>query len=128
MKFIIRPIFAMLFFCAAALPAGAQDDLDQLLNESIDDGRKLISAYVSPFMNSVSLGLNQGWYNTAKPHKIAGIDLTVTANAMTIRPVRAMACDPPRPPLPLDSPCTLHLGNSPAYRGSSSRLGFLWVS
>jgi hypothetical protein len=62
----------------------AQDDIDQLMNESIDDGRKLVTAYISPFMQSVSLGLNQGWYNTAKPHKIAGVDLTITANAMTI--------------------------------------------
>ena len=77
---------ACLVSLAVALvsPSFAQDDLDQLLNESVDDGRKLISAYVSPFMNSVTLGLNQGWYNTAKPHKIAGVDLTITVNAMTI--------------------------------------------
>jgi len=67
-----------------AKPALAQDEIDQLLEESVEDGRKLIGAYVSPFMNSVSLGLNQGWYNTAKPHKVAGVDLTITANAMTI--------------------------------------------
>jgi hypothetical protein len=35
-------------------------------------------------MKSLSLGLNQGWYNTAKAHKIAGVDLTITVNAMTI--------------------------------------------
>jgi hypothetical protein len=62
----------------------AQDELNELLNESLKDGKTLISAYVSPFMNSVSSGMNQGWYNTAKTHKIAGIDLTITANAMTI--------------------------------------------
>jgi len=28
--------------------------------------------------------LNQGWYNTAAPHKIAGFDLTVTVSALTI--------------------------------------------
>lgn len=72
------------FALLAAVPSGAQDDIDQLMEESIDDGRKLISAYVSPFMNSLSVGLSQGWYNTAKAHKIAGIDLTITANAMTI--------------------------------------------
>src|SRR5690606_25673426 len=62
----------------------AQDDLEKLLYESVEDGRKLVSAYISPVMKSLSLGLNQGWYNTAAPHKIAGIDITVTANAMTI--------------------------------------------
>ena len=62
----------------------AQDDLDNLLTESLEDGTKLIKGYVDPFMKSVSLGLNQGWYNTAKPHKFPGFDLTVTATAMTI--------------------------------------------
>lgn len=84
MKSTLRIIFLMGFALLAAVPSVAQDDIDQLMEESIDDGRKLINAYVSPFMNSLSLGLNQGWYNTAKAHKIAGIDLTITANAMTI--------------------------------------------
>lgn len=84
MKSALRIVYVLSFFLVSALPTFAQDDLDQLMNESIDDGRKLISAYVSPVMNSVSLGLNQGWYNTAKAHKIGGIDLTITANAMSI--------------------------------------------
>lgn len=84
MKSTLRIVFLMGFVLLAAVPSVAQDDIDQLMEESIDDGRKLINAYVSPFMNSLSLGLNQGWYNTAKAHKIAGVDLTITANAMTI--------------------------------------------
>lgn len=84
MKFSRRISFVALFTLGTALPSVAQDDLDQLMNESIEDGRKLINAYLTPFMNSVSLGLNQGWYNTAKAHKIAGVDLTITANAMTV--------------------------------------------
>ena len=84
MKPILRIVIAFAFTLATVLPTAAQDEIDHLMNESIEDGRKLINAYLSPFMNSVSLGLNQGWYNTAKAHKIAGIDLTITANAMTI--------------------------------------------
>lgn len=76
--------FSLLFFFLGGTSAFAQDDLDQLLRESVDDGGKLIHAYVSPLMKSVSLGLNQGWYNTAETHKVAGVDLTVTVNAMTI--------------------------------------------
>jgi hypothetical protein len=71
-------------FAAFSLPAFAQDDIEKLLQESVEDGRKLVGAYVAPVMKSLSLGLNQGWYNTAKPHKIAGVDLTITVNAMTI--------------------------------------------
>lgn len=84
MKTFLRIAYLLSIALPLANPVHAQDDIDQLLNESIGDGRKLISAYVSPFMNSVSLGMNQGWYNTAKAHKIAGVDLTITANAMTI--------------------------------------------
>ena len=62
----------------------AQEDVDQFLTENISDAKKLIGAYADPLMKSVSLGLNQGWYNTAKPHKIAGLDLTLTVNMMTI--------------------------------------------
>lgn len=75
-------ILCLIFVTAST--AFAQDDIDQLLKGSIEDAEKLVGAYVSPLMKSVSSGLNQGWYNTAKPHKIAGIDLTITANAMNI--------------------------------------------
>lgn len=84
MKSKTRTACVLALALAITVPSLAQEDLDQLMNKSIDDGRKLISAYTTPFMNSLTLGLNQGWYNTAKTHKIAGIDLTVTANAMTI--------------------------------------------
>jgi hypothetical protein len=72
------------FLSAFAITANAQDDIEKLLKESLADGKILIGAYVSPMMKSVSLAANQGWYNTAKPHKIAGVDLTVTVNSMTI--------------------------------------------
>jgi hypothetical protein len=74
--------FLLLGVCSSYVQA--QDDVNDLLNESIDDSKKLIHAYVSPLMNSLSSGLNQGWYNTAKTHKIAGVDLTITVNAMGI--------------------------------------------
>ncbi len=83
MNFVYRTLCITLLALVAA-PAIAQDDLNELLTESMEDGEKLVQAYVSPFMKSVSLGLNQGWYNTAAPHKIAGVDLTITVNAMTI--------------------------------------------
>lgn len=84
MKLKMRTVLFLSLVLASVVPSIAQEDVDQLLNESLDDGRKLISAYATPFMNSLTLSMNQGWYNTAKAHKIAGIDLTITANAMTI--------------------------------------------
>lgn len=84
MKLVSRVGLLIAFFSIAVIPAIAQDDLEEFLTENLDDGEKLIKAYVSPAMQSISSGLNQGWYNTAKPHKIAGFDLTVTVNAMRI--------------------------------------------
>lgn len=62
----------------------AQGDVDEFLYSSVDDGKKLINGYISPFMNALSSGLNQGWYNTAKPHDFPGFDLTITVSAMTV--------------------------------------------
>src|SRR5688500_6075125 len=49
MKLFIRKALFLLFAVGTITPAVAQDEMDQLMNESLDDGRKLISAYVSPF-------------------------------------------------------------------------------
>ena len=84
MRLFCRVSVLVAVFATFSLPLCAQDDLEKLLEESVDDGRKLIGAYVDPVMKSLSLSLNQGWYNTAKPHKIAGVDLTITVNAMTV--------------------------------------------
>jgi hypothetical protein len=83
MRFLNRAKLLIILTLLSA-PSFAQEDVDQLLEENVGDARKLVSAYISPFMKSVSLGLNQGWYNTAKTHKVAGVDLTITVNAMTI--------------------------------------------
>lgn len=64
--------------------SNAQDDIDQFLKESVEDGEKLIGAYISPAIKAFSLGMNQGWYNTAKPHKVAGVDLTFTGSLMKV--------------------------------------------
>ena len=50
----------------------------------IDDAKALIEAYISPLGNSLGAGLNNGWYNTAKPHKLGGFDVTITANFVLI--------------------------------------------
>ena len=50
----------------------------------IEDGKSLIEAYVSPLTNSLGSALNNGWYNTAKPHKLGGFDVTITANIVMV--------------------------------------------
>jgi len=49
-----------------------------------EDGKSLIEAYLSPLGNSLGAALNNGWYNTAKPHQLGGFDFTITANLVLV--------------------------------------------
>src|SRR5512145_256271 len=50
------------------------------LRSSTADATKLLQAYMAPWTTAFGAGLNGGWYNTAKPHKLLGFDLTFSAN------------------------------------------------
>ena len=56
----------------------------QITETAITDGKSLIEAYVSPLGNSLGAALNNGWYNTAKPHHLGGFDVTITANLVLV--------------------------------------------
>ena len=43
----------------------------------------LLESYFSPLLVFGS-GLNNGWYNTLKPHKPLGFDITFTLNTVNI--------------------------------------------
>ncbi len=77
-------VLALVFLLSFPFASTAQDDIDQFLQESAEDGEKLVGAYISPAIKAFSLGLNQGWYNTAKPHKIAGVDLTASFSLLKV--------------------------------------------
>ena len=55
-----------------------------ILGQDIKQGEKLLEAYFSPMAESFGSGLNNGWYNTAKPHSLGGFDLTFTLNTVII--------------------------------------------
>lgn len=44
------------------------------------DATAFLKAYMTPYANAFGAGLNGGWYNTAKPHKLLGFDLTMSLN------------------------------------------------
>lgn len=79
MKFLFFPLVVLLNL---PLLTSAQDNLDIYLEAGIDDAEKLTQSYLSPIMKGFGYGINNGWYNTAKTHKIVGFDLTVTAHAV----------------------------------------------
>jgi len=49
-----------------------------ILEGGLEDGTKLLEAYISPWANAFGASLNGGWYNTAKTHKLGGFDVTFT--------------------------------------------------
>jgi len=67
------------------------DKLD-FLKSSTADGIKFLEAYMTPWINAFGAGLNGSWYNTAKPHKLGGFDITTALNVGFV-PVSAETFD-----------------------------------
>ena len=75
---------SLILFCCVTVTAHAQSGLEELLRSGSQDASKLIQGYSEPVLKSLAFGLNQGWYNTAKPHSLLGFDLTFTGSAIFI--------------------------------------------
>ena len=60
--------------------AKAQDGFENILLGSTADATKLLEGYFSPAMEGFIYGMNNGWYHTAKVHKVLGFDLTIGAS------------------------------------------------
>ena len=70
----------------------AQENITQILKGGLDDAEKLGYAYLEPFGNMFGTALNGGWYQAARPHKLLGFNLTLTASA-AMAPVSAKTFD-----------------------------------
>jgi len=58
--------------------------ITSILANDITQGEQIIEAYFTPMAESFGASLNNGWYNTAKPHSLGGFDLTFTLNTVII--------------------------------------------
>ncbi|MDH3710737.1 MAG: hypothetical protein OER04_12650 [Cyclobacteriaceae bacterium] len=63
--------------------AQGQGDIDEFLEANLEDAGQLTVNYLEPLIKGVGYGLNNGWYNTAKPHS-KGFDITITATPVFI--------------------------------------------
>jgi hypothetical protein len=52
----------------------------EFLRSAPADGVKYLQAYIAPWANAFGSGLSGGWYNTAKPHKLGGFDITINTS------------------------------------------------
>ena len=62
----------------------AQTDLEGTLRAGPEDAAKYLEGYMEPAILSFANGLANGWVNTAKTHKILGLDLTMSLNVATV--------------------------------------------
>ena len=67
--------------------------LSDVVQESIHDSEIMLEGYMSPFGSAIGLGLNGGWYNTAKPHNLGGFDITAGLHIISI-PSSAQSYNP----------------------------------
>ncbi len=79
-----RIILVLVVVLFAFTRSQSQSDIDKIIKGSTQDANTLVSGYLSPVLSLVGYGLNQGWYNTAKPHKVLGIDITGTISFIKI--------------------------------------------
>ena len=64
--------------------AKAQDGFENILLANKADATKLMHGYFNPAMKGFIYSMNNGWYHTAKVHKLLGFDLTVGLSASMI--------------------------------------------
>ena len=74
-----RMLIAILIIFSAA--TYAQFDKLNFIKSAPADAVKYLEAYLTPWANGFGAGLSGSWYNTAKPHKLGGFDITFGVNA-----------------------------------------------
>ena len=56
----------------------------QVLIDNVNDAKSFLQAYLNPLGNGLGAITNNGWYNTARPHKLLGFDATVSLSFLNI--------------------------------------------
>jgi hypothetical protein len=79
-------LVALVLIVGISFSAHAQneDDLVRFLQAGQEDGGKLITAYINPFVEGFSYALNGGWFHTAKPHKLGGFDFNFSVTPVFV--------------------------------------------
>ena len=74
LRFLIIPLIIFFSFSLKS----------QVLVDNVNDAKSFLQAYLNPLGNGLGAITNNGWYNTARPHKLLGFDATVTLSFLNI--------------------------------------------
>lgn len=77
-------LFSLLSLIIVSTSYAQTSQITTILAADITQGERLIEAYFTPMTESFGASLNNGWYNTAKPHSLGGFDITFTINTVII--------------------------------------------
>ena len=80
MKRFLPTLGACLLLAGITQKSHAQIDIDSFLEAGVDDANRLLELYMQPAFEGFGFGMNSGWYNTAKPHKFLGFDVTASVS------------------------------------------------
>ncbi len=58
----------------------AQMPSPEFIYGGVEDAEVLLQEYLRPYANILGSDLNAGWYNTARPHELGGLDITATVS------------------------------------------------
>ncbi|MEQ8471934.1 MAG: hypothetical protein RIC35_12155 [Marinoscillum sp.] len=75
----MKKIF-LLFVLGISITSLSAQDLGDFLEGGVEDGNQLLQDYLEPAFVGFGYALNSGWYNTGRPHKTLGFDITVNMN------------------------------------------------
>ena len=84
MKNTLRIIFSLAIVGISTHQSKAQVDFDSFLEAGVSDANRLLELYMEPAFVGLGFGMNSGWYNTAKPHKFLGFDITANVSLAKI--------------------------------------------
>lgn len=79
---IAKRIRILIWIMAAgmSIPAYTQIFEMDFIHGGIEDAQTMLQEYLKPYANILGSDLNAGWYNTAKPHELGGLDVTATVS------------------------------------------------
>jgi len=81
----MKKITAILIFSLFAIVTKAQNDIDALLAAGIEDAQRFANDYLKPGANGVIYSMNANWFNTADVKPLGGFEISVIANAATVK-------------------------------------------
>jgi len=82
-RLAVITVFTCFFFGVGSI-VNAQSDVAEFLKAEKVDANTLVQAYLNPYGKAFGDGLNMGWYNSAKTHKLGGLDFAIIATGIQI--------------------------------------------